>query len=122
MNISSIWSHNNFLTHLNKEKIWILIDCFQFYFYGQRYIVLSPYSKETAFSLATQRKWNKHKQHEIYMANVSINVMAPNATYIPPARVGLTLGPWALVLGLWVPTCWYWQPKSLVLGVLGTGH
>ena len=30
------------------------------------------------------------------MANAS-----PNATYIPPARIGLTLGPWGLALGPW---------------------
>ena len=51
---------------------------------------------ETAFALATQRKWNGHKQHEIYMANVRVNARRPNVTYIPPAWLGIfrvALGP-----------------------------
>ena len=36
----------------------------------------------------------------MYMANVRPNARGPNATYIPPASIGLVLGPWALTLGL----------------------
>ena len=35
----------------------------------------------------------------MYMANASPNARGPKATYIPPARVGLTLGPWGFALG-----------------------
>ena len=37
----------------------------------------------------------------MYMANASPKARGPNATYIPPARVGLALGPWGLALGPW---------------------
>ena len=33
-----------------------------------------------------------HKQHEIYMVNVRILRWGPNATYIPPARIGFGVG------------------------------
>ena len=33
-----------------------------------------------------------HKQHKIYMANVSPNTRRPNATYIPLTCVGLAVG------------------------------
>ena len=45
-------------------------------------------SMETGFALATQHKWNQHKKHEMYIANNSPSHWGPNATYIPPARVG----------------------------------
>ena len=38
---------------------------------------------KTAFALATKRKWNWHKQPEMYMPNASPNARRPNATYIP---------------------------------------
>ena len=43
---------------------------------------------EIVFSLATQRKWKWHKQHEMYMANAKMLRWGPNATYISPACVG----------------------------------
>ena len=58
--------------------------------------------------LADQREWNGHKQHEIYMANASPSLRVPNATYIPPARVGGWR--WELVLGVT-------QILAFVLGV-----
>ena len=35
----------------------------------------------------------------MYMANASPNARGPNTTYIPPAIIGLALGPWELTLG-----------------------
>ena len=73
-------------------------------------------------------KLTPKQQHEMYMANASPNTRRPNATYIPPARIGLTLGPWGFALGLWgftlgpqafqIPTCWYRQRESLAFGAL----
>ena len=37
--------------------------------------------------------------HEMYMAKVNPNSRGPNATYIPPSRVGLTLGPLGFAFG-----------------------
>ena len=37
----------------------------------------------------------------MYMANASPNARVANATYNPPAHVGLALGPWGFTLGLW---------------------
>ena len=33
------------------------------------------------------------------MVNASHNMRGPNATYVPPARVGLALGQWGIALG-----------------------
>ena len=38
--------------------------------------------------LGTQREGIGSKEHEIYMPNASPSHWGPNATYIPPARVG----------------------------------
>ena len=64
----------------------------------------------------------------MFMANVNPNARGPNATYIPPARIGLTLDlsglRWVCGDLRWVreafqiPTCWYQQCESLALGVL----
>ena len=39
--------------------------------------------------LATKRKGNQHKKHEMYMANAKIFRLGPIATYIPLTRVGV---------------------------------
>ena len=42
---------------------------------------------DTGFALATKRKRNQHKKHEMYMANAKMLLFEPNATYIPVTRV-----------------------------------
>ena len=43
---------------------------------------------DIAFGLGTQHYQKRDKQHQIYMANASPSRWGPNATYIPPTRVG----------------------------------
>ena len=47
------------------------------------------------------------------MANVSFNLRGPNATYIPPAHVGLALGLWGLTLG---EGCFALGPRGVLVG------
>ena len=53
----------------------------------------------TGFALGAQRERIGSKQHEMYMPNASPNTSGPNATYIPPVKLSLILGPWGLALG-----------------------
>ena len=55
-------------------------------------IPLSPYSTKTRVCVGYPMELSEHKQHELYMANVSPNARGPNATYIPPAHVGGRVG------------------------------
>ena len=54
-------------------------------------------SRWVIYVYPTQKKL--HKQHEMYMANVSPNARGPNATYIPPACVGGRVGSEMLHVG-----------------------
>ena len=49
---------------------------------------------ETTFGLATQRKCNEHKQHEMYMANMfSLWVLALGQWGFALGRLGIAFGP-----------------------------
>ena len=78
---------------------------------------------KTAFVLGRVRVPNSRKNIKMYMANASPNERGPNATYIPPARVGNALGPQGLVLGRrasrWVHrgSCWVFGHQHVGIGI-----